>query len=210
MSLLPTLSWTSHMDPHRTGKGHSCIDLQSPRRQGEQDIDGLFLICSFFFFAYVPFFPLLSLPPFTPSCSQCLPHPPYSSCCPVSPHKQMLIHSDAAPLWSAWHWASCLGVDKGNRVFLLLGSLGLRTKPSCCAKCLFQRLKRLKNTPGSHRAAPETFLFPSEVSPFQNPTSPSTWLRGARCAFGRMCIWFCAQYLGTVKLRFIYHKGRSV
>lgn len=125
-------------------------------------------------------------------------------------HTSRCWSSDATTLWSAWHWASCLGVDKGNRIFLLLGSLRLMTKCSCCPKRLFQGLKRLKNTVGSHWAAPETCLFPSEVSPFQNPTNPSTWLRGARCAFGRMCIWFCARYLGTVKIWFIYHKEWSV
>lgn len=159
------------------------------------------------------FSPFLFSPshPSPPPCFQCLPHlTPAAILYPPTAHKQMLIHSDATTLWSAWHWASCLGVDKGNRIFLLLGSLRLMTKCSCCPKRLFQGLKRLKNTVGSHWAAPETCLFPSEVSPFQNPTNPSTWLRGARCAFGRMCIWFCARYLGTVKIWFIYHKEWSV
>lgn len=74
-----------------------------------------------------------------------------------------------------------------------------------------------------HTRQPQKLSFlSSEVSAFKVPANPSTWLGGARGAFGRMCIWFSAQDLGTHHLPFVncrewisltsweYHEGLQV
>lgn len=149
--------------------------------------------------------------PSPPPCFWCLPHPPHSSCCPVSSHS---TQAGANPQWCR-NSLVCLtlsflpGRRQRQQSFPPSGFTGTYDKILLLSQTLVSEAEKTQKH-GSHRAAPKTFLFPSEVNPFQNPTDPSTWLRGARGAFGRMCIWFCARYLGTVKIRFIYHKGWSV
>lgn len=219
--------WTCHVDPPEDGEGsflHRPGKCQKARRTGYRwALEGcttvlshnsaLFLICSFFSFTYVLFFPLLFLLSFTHSLL------PLSSsatslqllCCVLPLHtRQVLINSDATTLRSAWQWAACLDADKVNGIFLLLGSLRTYNKILLLSQASVAETERTHKytwkTPGSPRHS----LLPSEVSPLEDPTNPSTWLRVAGCAFGWTCIWFCAQGLGTNRLQFTLHKEWSV
>ena len=112
--------------------------------------------------------------------------------------EQMLIEDALLTVGSAWLWASCLATDKGSRVSLgtykiFLLSWALLPGPGKDWQKVRPGILHLGDT----RQPQNLPLLPSGVSILKDPTNLSTWLSGAGCSFGVMCIWFSAQDLVT-------------
>ena len=87
--------------------------------------------------------------------------------------EQMLIEDAVLTVGSAWLWASCLDIDKGNRVSLLLLDHWELTKSSCCPEHFFLGLERTGRRSGQASCTWETPGSP-RIFPFSLQESASS------------------------------------
>lgn len=221
VSLPPALVWTSHRDESWEGSSlHGSERSQKARRTGS-GVHERFL--PQFFHRIQPLsssallfhcYSLLSSSLTTPTSLHAPPMSfPLASLqllCGVLPlHTEQLLSKDGAvTVWSAWPWTSCLDGDKGNSFPSSSGfTRDLGQNPPVVLDTFSRgwkdwwKVKPVVFHLGDTRQPQKHPLFLSEVSAFQGPDTPtprpSSKLRGAGHAFGRMCFQLSSWDLGT-------------